>query len=126
MMKKTITLLLLILLTASLTSIVFADDARENKTVEIEGIKFDAPITQNNTTSFTKLDDGSISWEYIDYDNNVSVFISKTRLPGYNTTESYNELDGYNQIRPIGDWWFLVSADNVDDLRMVYSSAHMD
>ena len=102
------------------------DKTVENKTVTIDGITFTAPVTNNNSTTFTKTDNGQINWEYADNQNNVSVFISKERLPGYNTTESYNDLDGYNQIRPIGDKWFLVCADNPDYMRMCFNSAHAE
>ena len=128
-MKKGLMCCGLIIVIAVIAFAIFggqSDKPVENKTVEIDGIKFDAPVTNNNTTSYTKLDDGSIAWSYEDYQNNVSVYISDTRLPGYNTSESYNELDGYNQIRPIGDKWFVVCADRASDKNMVFNSAHMD
>lgn len=98
----------------------------ENKTIEIEGIKFDTPVTNNNTTNFVKTPSGGITWAYEDYQNNVSVYVMDDMPVDVSTKQSYDELSGFNQMRPIGDKWFVVYADRQDDLEMIYSSAHMD
>lgn len=96
----------------------------ENVTVEMGGIVFDAPVTHNNTTDFTKLDDGSITWAYEDYENGVSVYVCDERPFEYDVQERYDELSGFNQMRPIGDKWFVVCADSPDDKDMCFLSAH--
>mgnify|MGYP003290995408 CR=1 FL=1 len=102
------------------------DKPVENKTITVGGITFDAPVTNNNTTSFTKLDDGSINWAYEDYENNVSVYVDEEMPVNYTSQETYDSIGGYCQMRPVGDKWLVVYADSRDLKDMCYLSAHVD
>ncbi len=119
--RKTLLLLVIVLMVVMVSGCVSGE--KENVTVEMNGILFDAPVTNNNTTSFTKLDDGSINWAYEDYENNVSVYVDENMPLDYSTQEQWDELSGYNQMRPVGDKWVIVCADNADDKDMCFTSA---
>ena len=81
-------------------------------------------MTHNNTTSFTKAEDGSITWSYDDYEHGLTVYVCDVRPPEFDVQERYDELNGFNQMRPIGDKWFVVCADYVTDKDMCFNSAH--
>lgn len=127
-MKTNWTKALIVLTVAVLVVMVSGCISGENTgnvTVEMNGILFDAPVTTNNTTSFTKLDDGSINWAYEDYEHNVSVYVDENMPLDFSTQEQWDELSGYSQMRPVGDKWLVVCADNADDKDMCFLSARV-
>ncbi len=119
-------LFLLIIVIGAFFMFGSGDKPVENKTITVGGITFDAPVTSNNTTSFTKLDDGSITWAYEDYENNVSVYVEENMPLDYTSQETYDSLSGYCQMRPVGEKWFVVYADNRDLKDLCYLSAHSE
>ena len=117
-----IPLFLLIILTTLLATTAIAVDLSKNTTVEMNGIKFDVPITNNNTTNEYKTDKGS-NWAYEDYQNGLSVYVDDERPPEYSTTEQFNSVSGtYEQLVPLGGKWVVVSAETADVKDFVWNS----
>jgi len=121
--KNMIIPLLLLLLTLTLLPTTIASpDLSKNTTVEMNGIKFDVPITNNNTTNEYKTDQGS-NWAYEDYQNNISVYVSDERPPEYSTTEQFDSHTGtISQLTTINGKWIVVCADDFDAKDFVWNS----
>ena len=118
--KLTITLLFIFTIIYCIGTIN-AIDPKDNVTVEMYGVKFDAPTTINNTTNFTKTDTGVI-WDYEDYEHKLSVYVSDSKPIGYSEKEQYNQIDGVNQMTKIEGRWVVVSAADHDVKDMVWDS----
>jgi hypothetical protein len=118
--KLTITLLLLLTIISCIGTIN-AIDTNDNVTVEMYGVKFDAPTTNNNTTNFTNHDTGVI-WDYEDYEHKLSVYVSDSKPIGYSEKEQVNPIDGVNQMTEIDGKWVVVSAADHDVKDMVWNS----
>ena len=73
---KMITGLILLALLVSCMGVLNAIDPKDNVTVTMDGVSFDAPRTSNNTTDFTKTPTGGITWAYEDYEHGLSVYVS--------------------------------------------------
>ena len=117
---------LLIIIIFILAMMTGGSNTKENKTITVGEVTFTTPVTNNNTTTFTRTPTGGITWAYEDYENNISVYVCDEIPPGYDVNEKFDELSGYNQMRPIGEKWFVVCADRASDKDMVFKSAHMD
>lgn len=98
----------------------------ENTTMKLADITFTTPVSHNNTTNEYKTPTGGTTYAYEDYENNVSVYVCTERDYNYDLQERYDSVTGFSQMRPVGDYWFIVCADRADDKSMVYNSAHIE
>ena len=122
--NKIIPLLLLLLLTTLLATTTIAADLSKNTTVEMNGIKFDVPLTNNNTTNEYK--EQGTAWAYEDYQNNISVYVCDERPPEYSPNEQFNSATGtYEQLTPLGDKWVVVCAESADEKDFVWKSLRL-
>ena len=124
--KTTLTLLILLTLLTTTTTITATDYTKENKTVTIDGITFDAPTTNNNTTTFTKLDNGQINWAYEDPEHKLTVYISVDRDPSVPLQEKWDDTMGIEQQMPLGDKWIIIYAEDFDVKDCVWKSLRLE
>ena len=126
-MKKMITIGLLLIFLVTLTAgTLVAIDPKDNETITMNGIKFDAPKTGNYTIDSTKAPDGTWTWTYTDREHDLWVYVCDERAFEYDLQEQWSDLDGYNQMRPVGDKWVVVCSEYRDVKDMVFMSARSE
>jgi len=123
--KNMIIPLLLLLLTLTLLPTTIASaDLSKNTTLEMNGVKFDVPLSNNNTTNEYK-EQGS-TWAYEDYEHGISVYVCTQRPSEYSPNEQFNSATGtYEQLTPLGDKWVVVCAESADEKDFVWKSLRL-
>lgn len=127
MMKKTVPVIITLLLLATLLSgIVSAIDTTQNETITMNGIKFDAPKTGNYTIDSIKGADGTWTWTYDDKEHECYVYVCDVRAPEYDVQEKWSDIEGYTQMRPVGDKWVVVCSMDPSVKDMLFTSARSE
>lgn len=118
----------LLILGAMLMAIIpsMALDPTQNETIEMNGVKFDAPKTSNYTIDKAKGPTGAWTWTYDDPEHEFYVYVCDERAEEYSVTEKWSDLEGYTQMRPVGDKWVVVCSMQSDIKDMVFNSARIE
>ena len=124
MIKKTITgVLITLLIATTICGIVTALDTTQNETIEMNGIKFVAPKTDNYTITDVKAPNGVWTWTYSDDKNEITVYVSDADMPEYKLyTEQWNEYEGYTQMFPVGDKYVMVGSQYEENKDFIVDS----
>lgn len=124
---KQISIILLVLLTTILLPVCIAGtsaDLSHNTTLEMNGVKFDVPLSNNNTTNEYK--EQGTTWAYEDYEHGISVYVCTQRPTEYSPNEQFNSATGtYEQLTPLGDKWVVVCAESADEKDFVWKSLRL-
>ncbi len=120
---KTGVIFLLFILAMSFIVGVNALNPEENETIEMNGIKFAAPKTDNYTITDIKGVNGAWTWTYTDDKNEITVYVCDEDMPEYKLyVEEWNEYEGYTQMRPVKDKWVMVGSQYEENKDFIYDS----
>ena len=109
--KQIILILTLTILLSCTIGAVTALDPTQNETIEMNGVKFAAPKTDNYTITDIKAPDGTWTWTYADDKNEITVYVCDKIMPEYKIyEEQWNEYEGYTQMIPVGDKWVMFGS----------------
>ena len=103
--------LLAVLVTVLVAGSVTALDKTQNETIEMDGVKFLAPKTDNYTITDVKGVNGAWTYTYEDKKNEIILYISDKIMPEYKMgQEGYDETIGYYNQVIIKDKYVVVAS----------------
>ena len=124
--SKIIVLSLLIVLAIILVAgSVTALDKTQNETIEMDGVKFLAPKTENYTITDVKGVNGYKTYTYSDEKNDLTVYVSDGPMPEYELgPERYDEYIGLYNYVVIKDKYVVVGSKFSENKDFVLQSLY--
>lgn len=115
-------LLLATIFVVSICSVGFALNPNENTTVEVNSINLTVPKTDNYTITDIKGIEGSWTYTYSDEKNDITVYVCDEIAPEYSMTETYNQYEGYCQMKAVKDKYVVVCSKYPENKDFVFNS----
>ena len=117
--------LLAVLATVLVAGSVTALDKTQNETIEMDGVKFLAPKTENYTITDVKGVNGYKTYTYSDEKNKITLYVSDAPMPEYELgPERYDQYVGYYNYVVIKDKYVLVASEFSENKDFVLQSLY--